>query len=202
MQALSLTIAFITVLWINYKRFYYPESTSALDVSLTLLYVMNLLPLVTIINLVLSFNYFYAKFGNFVTSYTSTERELIGIERINQYLKNNTESFSTNEQLKSTNNSDSLKFENVVMSYDPSKPPALKGISFECSKGKKVAICGRTGSGKSSILNCSIGLYKIEKGQILIGGSSKDFQQLKDLRKNIVIFEKPFRCFTNLGLFI
>ena len=119
-------------------------------------------------------------------SYTSTERELIGLERINQYLKNKTESFSADEEIDSPSKGESLKLENVVMSYDPPKPPALKGISFECAKGKKVAICGRTGSGKSSILNCAIGLYKTEKGEIRMGGNSKTFQQLKDLRKNIV----------------
>jgi len=43
-------------------------------------------------------------------------------------------------------------FSDVVMSYRPGLQPALRGISFEVSGGEKVGICGRTGSGKSSLI--------------------------------------------------
>jgi len=37
---------------------------------------------------------------------------------------------------------------------------ALKGINFSVKKGEKIAFCGRTGSGKSSLFNLLVGLYE------------------------------------------
>ena len=41
-----------------------------------------------------------------------------------------------------------IKFEDVVMSYLPGKPPVLKGISFSVREGEKIGVVGRTGAGK------------------------------------------------------
>ena len=128
----------------------------------------------------------FQKFGWLVSTYTTTEKELIGIERINQFLKNKTESFSKDTSSSAIQKGE-LVFDRVCMTYDPDKPPALNDISFKCTKGNKIAVCGRTGSGKSTILNCAIGLYKTNKGRILIDGQPKSFQELKNLRKHIVI---------------
>lgn len=120
-------------------------------------------------------------------TYTATERELIGVERINEYINNDTEYFSEESSAHhEPAGNTSIEFKNVVMSYDPSKPAALRGINLKCPPGMKVAICGRTGSGKSSVLNCAIGLYQITSGEILYKGKSKTLQELRELRKHLV----------------
>jgi ABC-type glutathione transport system ATPase component len=50
------------------------------------------------------------------------------------------------------------------------RPLALADISFEIEKGRTLSIIGHTGSGKSTILRCIIGLEKPESGEILIAG--------------------------------
>jgi ABC-type glutathione transport system ATPase component len=50
------------------------------------------------------------------------------------------------------------------------RPLALADISFEIARGQTLSIIGHTGSGKSTILRCVIGLEQPESGEILIGG--------------------------------
>lgn len=46
----------------------------------------------------------------------------------------------------------SIMFQNVVLKYKPELPPALNNISFKVQGGQKVGIVGRTGCGKSTVL--------------------------------------------------
>lgn len=46
----------------------------------------------------------------------------------------------------------SIMFQNVVLRYKPELPPALNSISFKVQGGQKVGIVGRTGCGKSTVL--------------------------------------------------
>lgn len=48
---------------------------------------------------------------------------------------------------------------------------ALKGVSFSIKQGEKVAFCGRTGSGKSSLFNLLVKLYEFQKGDIIFFGN-------------------------------
>ena len=66
----------------------------------------------------------------------------------------------------------SLVFEDVFLTYDDkeveNKKYALKNFNLQIRNGEKIAICGRTGSGKSSILNILFRLYEIQGGRIFI----------------------------------
>ena len=46
-----------------------------------------------------------------------------------------------------------MEFDNVVMRYRPQLPAVLKNVSFVVPGGASMGICGRTGSGKSSMVN-------------------------------------------------
>jgi len=52
----------------------------------------------------------------------------------------------------------SIIFDNVTLRYDD-KICALKELCFKIKKGEKIILCGRTGSGKTSIINAMSGLY-------------------------------------------
>ena len=78
-----------------------------------------------------------------------------------------------------------IEFKNVSFKYAPELPYALKDISFKIEPGKTLAILGRTGSGKSSIVNVLLRLYDINEGEILVDGHEFKDVTLNSLRENI-----------------
>jgi len=86
----------------------------------------------------------------------------------------------------------SVEYDNVTMRYRPSLPTALKGVTFRVNPREKVGIVGRTGSGKSSILQVLFRLVEIEQGSIKIGGLDIRAVGLRALRSRIgVIPQDP-----------
>ncbi|MHA2181051.1 MAG: ABC transporter ATP-binding protein [Promethearchaeota archaeon] len=79
-----------------------------------------------------------------------------------------------------------IKFENVSFGYTPDHR-ILKNVSFNVEAGKKLAILGTTGSGKSTIISLIPRFYDVNEGVIKI--DNKDIQKyiIKDLRSNIGI---------------
>ena len=78
-----------------------------------------------------------------------------------------------------------IEFKNVSFKYAEDLPYALKDISFKLEPGKTLAILGRTGSGKSSIVNVLLRLYDINEGEILVDGHELKDVTLNSLRENI-----------------
>lgn len=62
-----------------------------------------------------------------------------------------------------------IEFRNVTFSYT-GHGNNISDLSFRLEKGQTLGIIGSTGSGKSTILNLLMGLYNVDKGQILING--------------------------------
>ncbi|XP_024518371.1 ABC transporter C family member 2 isoform X2 [Selaginella moellendorffii] len=80
-----------------------------------------------------------------------------------------------------------IEMKNVVMRYRPDLPPVLHGLSVSIKPSEKVGIAGRTGAGKSSMLNVLFRLVEIESGQILIDGYDISKMGLRDLRNAVGI---------------
>jgi len=86
-----------------------------------------------------------------------------------------------------------IEFKNVSITYDDTNITALKDVSFFVKKGGKVAILGKTGSGKSSITNLISRLYDVDKGSVLIDNTPIKEINLIDLRKDIgFVPQDPF----------
>lgn len=79
-----------------------------------------------------------------------------------------------------------IAFRNVCFSYE-AEHPVIRDFSLTVPSGKKVALVGATGSGKSTIVNLLMRFYDIDKGEILING--KDIKEISrdSLRKNVAI---------------
>ena len=86
-----------------------------------------------------------------------------------------------------------IDFKNVSLVYDDTKIKALKNISFSVKKGETIAILGKTGSGKSSILNLITRLYDVSEGIIQIDNTPIKEVNLIDLRNAIgFVPQDPF----------
>ncbi len=76
-----------------------------------------------------------------------------------------------------------IVFENVNFSYSPDKP-LIKNLNLTVESGKKVAIVGPTGGGKTTIVNLLMRFYEIDSGKITIDGvdiSKMDRAKLRSL---------------------
>jgi ATP-binding cassette subfamily C protein LapB len=69
-----------------------------------------------------------------------------------------------------------VEFSRVVFAYPGQQTPALEGVAFRVRAGERVAILGRVGSGKSTVLKLALGLYQPASGAILMDGT--DIAQL------------------------
>ncbi|KAF9111885.1 hypothetical protein BGX27_004328 [Mortierella sp. AM989] len=93
-----------------------------------------------------------------------------------------------------------IDFKNVSMRYRPELPRVLRNISFEVQAGHKVGVVGRTGAGKSSLIQALFLLSELDDGQVVIDGIDTSTLGTADLRPKIaiipqdpVLFQGTFR---------
>ena len=104
-------------------------------------------------------------------------------KRINEFLKITPE--IKNNTLKPSEIKGHIEFKNVHFTYNDTNIEALKGVSFSLNHGETLAIIGKTGSGKSTILDLIGRLYDIDKGELLIDQKPIHKLNLTSLRNNI-----------------
>jgi ATP-binding cassette subfamily B protein len=104
-------------------------------------------------------------------------------KRINQFLQEEPNIISTVQE--DTPIKGKIEFKNVIFTYEDTNITALNNISFTINKGETVAILGKTGSGKSTILDLIARLYDIDSGKILIDDVPIKELNLQSLRKAI-----------------
>jgi len=116
-------------------------------------------------------------------------------KRINEFLKIEPE-IKNNTSEKSIIKGD-IEFNNVSFTYEDTNIEALKNISFKVNKGETLAILGKTGSGKSSILSLITRMHDIKKGTILIDGKRITEVNLHTLRTSIGIVPQDAFLFSD-----
>ena len=118
-------------------------------------------------------------------------------KRINEFLKIEPEIKNTvNNHTEITGD---IVFKDVSFTYDDTNIQALKNISFQIKEGETLAILGKTGSGKSTILDLIGRLYDIDKGSITINSTEINNLNLNDLRDSIgYVPQDAFFFFKNI----
>ncbi|MDB9706124.1 ABC transporter ATP-binding protein/permease [Pelagibacteraceae bacterium] len=101
-----------------------------------------------------------------------------------------------NEKLDLKTESDSLELlkfdkeinlEKIFFQYNKSLPPVLNNLNLIIKKGEKIAIKGKTGTGKSTLINLILGLIEPTQGKLLIDGGEINSTNKKNWQKNIAI---------------
>lgn len=116
--------------------------------------------------------------------YGQLQTAVAGAERVFTVL-DETNEVQTGDVLKE-NDSASITFENVQFSYKPEKP-VIRDFTLTVPAGRKVALVGATGSGKTTIVNLLMRFYDINGGKICINGQNIHDIARSSLRKNIAI---------------
>jgi len=104
-------------------------------------------------------------------------------ERINEFLDSEPEIKNHKETTDIIKGK--VNFKNVTFTYEDTNITALKNISFEVNQGETLAIIGKTGSGKSTVLDLIGRLYDVEEGSIEVDGINVKNLNLDNLKRNI-----------------
>ncbi len=89
-----------------------------------------------------------------------------------------------------------IELNNVTFTYNQDMPNVLDGISLKISPGQYVAICGKTGCGKSTLMRIMLGFEKPQRGGVFYDGKDLERIDLKSLRRRIGTVMQAGKLFT------
>ncbi len=104
-------------------------------------------------------------------------------KRINEFLETKPAIISPNTSAKKLEGQ--VAFDKVTFTYPDTGIRALDKVSFSLKKGEKMAIIGRTGSGKTTIADLLLRMYDVSEGQILLDGANIQEKNLSSVRSQI-----------------
>lgn len=126
--------------------------------------------------------------------YGQLQTAIAGAERVFKVLAESSEDRS-GENFKEMTNAE-VSFNHVKFSYD-AKHPVLHDFTLTVPPGKKVALVGATGSGKTTVVNLLMRFYDIDSGEIRINEQKLNDISRASLRKNIAIVLQDTVLFTD-----
>lgn len=121
--------------------------------------------------------------GNLASIMTELESMIAASERVEEYL-NEEEEKKVENPVSLENVKGNITFEHVKFGYDENKT-IIKDFSAYVEKGKKIAIVGPTGSGKTTLVKLLMRFYDVNSGSILIDGINIQNVDRNELRRNI-----------------
>ncbi|KAI3682951.1 hypothetical protein L1987_83350 [Smallanthus sonchifolius] len=138
--------------------------------------------------------------SNVLRQASRAENNFNAVERVGTYIDLPSEAPSVIEKSRPPPGWPSLgvvEFENVGFRYRHGLPSVLHGLSFSISPTEKIGIVGRTGAGKSTIINALFRL-ELDKGRILIDNYDISRFGLTDLRKVLGIIPQSPVLFSGM----
>ncbi|MGB4609250.1 MAG: ABC transporter ATP-binding protein [Saccharofermentanales bacterium] len=126
----------------------------------------------------------------------SFQRGIASMTRINEILAVKSKIIETADPAKVDLTNVKIEFKDVSFRYDQKSPWVLKNISFVLENQKSIAVLGRTGSGKSTILNLLLRRYDVSSGQILLNDVDIRDLALTDLYQAIALVEQESFLFS------
>ena len=132
------------------------------------------------------------------TAWLNIQKGMASVDRVDELLLADDKIEEKANAVRATGFNDSIEFRNVFFKYE--KEPVLKGISFSIKKGQMVALVGKSGSGKSTMVDLLPRFMDVTSGEILIDGVQVSDYELKSLRSPMgmvsqqsILFNDTFR---------
>ncbi|KAK4702568.1 hypothetical protein P7C70_g3660, partial [Phenoliferia sp. Uapishka_3] len=128
-------------------------------------------------------------FSQLVTVFATVEQDMNTAERVSHYshLPEEGALSTSNDPPESWPEEGCLTFTDVKMRYREGLPEVLRGVSFKTRPGETVGIVGRTGAGKSSLLQALFRICELSEGKIEIDGRDISSMGLEVLRKRLSV---------------
>lgn len=135
----------------------------------------------------------YTPFKRLVSIVSSWQEAIVASDRIFEILDRKPQIIDGQTVLKAP--IETIVFKDIFLKYDHAQ--ALNGVSLTFCKNQIVALVGKSGSGKSSLVNLILRLYDLESGALQINGKDiKEFTQ-KSIRDNIAVVTQRIFIFND-----
>lgn len=130
--------------------------------------------------------------------YTQVEINANSLERVGEYLAIESERFGKGDKPSEAwpSRKGAIEVEDLSVRYSSELPLVLKNVSFRIEAGEKVGICGRTGSGKSSLALALFRFLEAETGRIVVDGKDISNVALEEIRKRLTIIPQEAQLFS------
>lgn len=134
---------------------------------------------------------YFGSLGNIFNAFNVYGTLQNNLERLIDILEHKNQEHNENSNY--VNSIETIEFKNVSFRYPGQPDFTLNNINFKINKGEKVAFVGKTGSGKSTIIGLILGMYKPEKGDILVNNKNISDLNINDFQ-NLIGFvpQEPF----------
>lgn len=121
---------------------------------------------------------------------------LQGYGRINEFMKVTSREEEARAYVERKELTGSISTQNLTFRYPESQTKLFDNLSFEIKEGQKVAVLGKIGSGKSSLVRILLGLYLPDDGLVMVGGTNVSQIRPEDMRSNFGIVHQNVALFS------
>ncbi len=142
---------------------------------------------------IISINLFISPVQTMINFIEQYQNGVTGFKRFIEIM-DETQEYEKTDAVEINNVKGNISFKNVSFKYNESKD-ILNNINLDITAGKKLALVGPSGGGKTTICHLIPNFYQITNGDILIDGISIKNIKLDSLRKNIGIVQQDVFLF-------
>ena len=140
-------------------------------------------------------SYFTSPISDLIGMQMSIQEASISMKRLTEIMDYESEQKEDQEYTEMEQIDGDIEFKDVTFRYG-NRSPALNHVSFTIPKGKKVALVGQSGSGKSTITKLLLKYYEPESGEIDVNGVNLDEYSNQSVRRAIAYVPQNVELFS------